>query len=206
MHLGLNLLFLVSTVIVSFMGFNNAVLFHKLKFNPYRIKHNRESWRFFSHALIHADWLHLLVNMYVLYSFGGLVESVFRSVFGNIGMLYYVLLYIGGVLFSSLYDFGKHKDDPYYNAVGASGAVSAVVFSSILIYPQGGLTIFPIPFSIPSWIFGILYLLYSAYMGKRGTDNVAHNAHLWGAVFGIIYTVILIPETVKQLFAQLFGG
>ena len=204
MYMGINLLILAVTVVVSFLAFQNSELLHKLKFNAYLIKHKRQAYRFISHALVHADSLHLLVNMYVLYSFGGIVEKIFRSVFGNVGMLYYFLLYLGGILFSTLFDFRKHKDDPYYNAVGASGAVSAVVFASILLYPTGSIYFFPIPFALPSWVFGGLYLIYSAYMGKKGIDNIGHNAHLWGAVFGIAYTVILLPGTVNNFFSQLF--
>ena len=95
---------------------------------------------------------------------------------------------------SVLPSFGKHKNDPYYNAVGASGAVSAVVFASILFNPTNKITIFPVPIGIPSFIFGILYLIYSAYMGKRGKDNIGHDAHFWGAVYGVVFTIALEPR------------
>jgi len=130
---------IITTGIISIGAFNNTELFDKLKFNAYQIKHSGEKWRFFSYALVHSGWIHLIINMYVLYSFGGVVEQTFTLHFGSIGSLYFVLLYIGGVLFSTLFDFGKHKDNIYYNAVGASGAVSAVVFSSILVYPSGSI-------------------------------------------------------------------
>jgi membrane associated rhomboid family serine protease len=205
MTLGLNLILIIITVIISFSAFNRPELAERLKFNAYRIRHAGESWRFLTYALVHADWLHLLVNMYVLYAFGRLVEQAFITGFGNIGYLYYGLLYIGGVIFSTLFDFGKNKENPYYNAVGASGAVSAVLFASILLHPFGSIFIFPIPFSIPSWVFGILYIIYSAYMGRRGKDNIGHNAHLWGAIFGLVFTIILIPGSVGQLITYLFG-
>jgi len=193
------------TVIVSISAFNNVELFSKLKFNAYQIKHSGEKWRFLSYALVHSGWMHLIINMYVLYSFGGVVESLFRSSFGAIGSLYYILLYVGGVLFSTVFDFGKHKDDIYYNAVGASGAVSAVVFSSILVYPAGSIFLFPIPFPLPSWVFGIAYLIYSAYMGKKGVDNIGHNAHFWGAIFGIVLTIILVPDVIQNFFSTIFN-
>lgn len=191
------------TVFVTISAFNNIELFSKLKFNAYMIKHSNEKWRFFSYALLHSGWLHLIINMYVLYSFGGVVETFFTTNFGNIGFLYYALLYVGGVLFSTLFDFGKYKDDIYFNAVGASGAVSAVVFSSILVYPSGSIFLFPIPFPLPSWVFGIAYLIYSAYMGKKGADNIGHNAHFWGAIFGIVLTVILVPNVISEFFATI---
>lgn len=204
MTIGLNIFIVATTVIVSLMAFNNNVLLERLKFNAYLIKHQRQSWRFFSYALVHAGFLHLFVNMWVLYSFGGIVEDNLIGLYGGKGYLFYILLYVGGVIFSTVFDFGKHKDDPYYSAVGASGAVSAIVFSSILFYPGGGIYIFPIPFALPSWLFGILYLVYSAYMGKKGADNIGHNAHFWGAIFGIIFTIIAVPGVLKNFFEQLF--
>jgi membrane associated rhomboid family serine protease len=199
----MNIIILVSTVVVSILAFNNPVLFDRLKFNAYAIKHRKETWRFGSYALVHTGWLHLLINMWVLYSFGSIVERTFRMNFGPKGLLYYLLFYVGGVLFSVLFDYGKYKDNIYYNAVGASGAVSAVVFSSILIFPMGSIYLFPIPFAIPSWLFGILYLVYTAYMQRKGTDNVGHSAHFWGAVFGMVATVILLPGVLQNFFYQL---
>ena len=179
-------------------------MFERFKFSPYTIKHRKEEWRFVSYGLIHAGWLHLLINMWVLYSFGSLVERVFKLNYGIKGMFYYLLFYVGGILFSVLFDFGKYKDNVYYSAVGASGAVSAVVFSSILIYPVGSLYLFPIPFTIPSWLFGVLYLVYMVYMQKKGRDNIGHSAHFWGAVFGMVLTVILIPHVLSNFMTQMF--
>ena len=204
MNFGLNTIFIAATVIISIMAFNNIDLFHNLKFNAYLIKYKKQWYRFFSYALVHAGWMHLIINMYVLWSFGDIVEYVLKNNFGAQGTLYYALLYIGGIIFSTLFDFRKHKDDPYYNAVGASGAVSAVVFASILLYPSGSIFIFPIPFPLPSWVFGIAYLIFSAYMGKRGQDNIGHNAHFWGAIFGIVFTVIALPGTVQNFFTTIF--
>ncbi|NOX86122.1 MAG: rhomboid family intramembrane serine protease [Chlorobi bacterium] len=203
--MSLNLILIVVTVIVSVVAFGNPDLFARMRFNAYLIKNNRQTWRFISYALIHAGWLHLIINMWVLYLFGKLVEAGYVGVFGVRGYLFYFLLYLGGVIFSVLYDFGKHKNDPNYNAVGASGAVSAVLFSSILFYPTGGIYVFPIPFSIPAWLFGILYLVYSAYMGKRGQDNVGHDAHFFGALFGIVFTAIIVPNILTHFIEQLFG-
>ncbi len=200
----MNLIILLGTVVVSVIAFGNNHLYNSLLFNAYKIKHGKESWRFFSYALVHAGWLHLLINMWVLYSFGDIVEKTFTSNFGIKGTIYYLLLYVGGVLFSTLYDFGRNKDNIYYNAVGASGAVSAIVFASILIYPLGGIYLFPIPFAIPSWLFGILYLIYSAYMGKTGKDNIGHNAHFYGAIFGLIFTIIILPDVLSNFFNQMF--
>lgn len=201
----MNLILIAITVIVSVIAFGNRALFERLKFSPYQIKNQRQSWRFLSYALVHAGWMHLLINMWVLYSFGSIVVRTFQMQFGMKGIFYYVLLYVGGILFSTLFDYGKYKNNVYYSAVGASGAVSAVVFASILIFPAGGIMLFPIPFSIPSWLFGILYLVYSAYMERNGKDNVGHSAHFWGAIFGLVFTAIVVPHVIDLFIQQLFG-
>ena len=199
----MNFIIIGITVLVSILAFNNVALFERLKFSPYTIKHRNESWRFVSYGLVHAGWLHLLINMWVLYSFGDIVERVFKLNYGIKGMFYYLLFYVGGILFSVLFDFGKYKDNVYYSAIGASGAVSAVVFSSILLYPVGSIQLFPIPFAIPSWLFGILYLIYMVYMQKNGKDNIGHSAHFWGAIFGMLLTVALIPGVLHNFMFQM---
>jgi membrane associated rhomboid family serine protease len=203
--MSLTFIIIIATGIVSFLAFQNAALFDRLKFNAYRINHDREWYRLFSHALLHADWGHLLINMFVLWSFGDVVLSFFNVDFGQAGLLYFSGLYIGGAFFSTVYDYAKQKDNIFYNAVGASGAVSAVVFSSIILYPAGRIYLFFIPIGIPSWIFGLLYLAYSAYMGKRSEDNIGHNAHFWGSVYGIVYTILINPAYI-EMFIEQFGG
>jgi membrane associated rhomboid family serine protease len=191
------------TVIVSLWAFSRRDLFDRLKFNAYRIKQQGQWYRFLSYGLVHADTVHLLVNMFVLYSFGTIVETFFDHYFENRGMLLFLLLYIGGLGFSTLYDFGKHKNDIYYNAVGASGAVSAVVFSSIVLYPAGKIYLFFIPIGIPAPLFGLLYLIYSYYMARKGQDNIGHNAHFWGAVFGLVFTIALKPDILVTFLEYL---
>ena len=181
------------TVLISIFAFNRRDVFDKLKFNAYYIHKDKDWYRFLSYGLIHADWTHLLINMFVLYSFGEIVEQYFIYYFEFKGYIYLLLLYIGGIGFSTLFDYGKYKNDIYYNAVGASGAVSAVVFASILLYPAGKIFLFFIPIGIPAPIFGILYLVYSAYSAKKGTGNIGHSAHFWGAIFGVVYTVAINP-------------
>jgi len=193
------------TVIVSLLAFNNRELFRRLVFSPYDIKHFKNSYRFLSYGLIHADWVHLLVNMMVLYSFGRIVEASYIGLFGIKGILYYLLLYIGGIALSTLPSYGKHKNDYSYTAVGASGAVSAVVFASIIFSPLSKIYIFPLPIGIPAILFAVLYLVYSWYMGKKNLDNVGHDAHFWGAIFGFVFTIILKPALFMNLIAILSG-
>lgn len=191
------------TVIISILAFNNSELAGKTVFSAYAIRHRKEWWRFFTYGLLHAGWAHLFINMFVLYSFGDAVLERFDSLFGYKAYFYFLLLYAGGIIFSVLFDFGKHKDNPDYTAVGASGAVSAVVFSSIILHPTGSLYLFPLPFPIPSVVFGVLYLVYSAYMARRGGDNIGHNAHFWGAIYGIILTVALKPSLFTEFLREI---
>ncbi len=194
------------TVVVSILAFNRQDLFDKLKFNAYLILSKKEWYRFLSYGIVHADYVHLLINMFVLYSFGEIVEVFFKHYFGPRAPVYYLLLYIGGLAFSTLYDFGIHKKNAWYNAVGASGAVSAVVFSSIILYPSGKIFLFFIPIGIPAPLFGLLYLGYSFYMAKKAKDNIGHNAHFFGAVFGVLFTVLLKTDILKVFIEEVFGG
>lgn len=194
------------TVAVTILAFNNHEVFRRLAFNAYDIKHFKNSYRFVSYALIHADWIHLLINMMVLYSFGRVVETYYGFYFGNKAILYYLLLYIGSTAISTLPSYGKHKDDYTYTAVGASGAVSAVVFASIIFDPLSKIYLFLIPIGIPAIIFGVLYLAYSWYMGKKNMDNVGHDVHFWGAIFGFVFTIVLKPSLLNNLFSILTGG
>lgn len=199
----ITIIIIVVTVLVSILTFNNRLLFDKMRFNAYIIQHEKQWYRFFSYGLLHANWIHLFVNMLVLYSFGRVVETLYHHHFEDRAIIFYMLLYLGGIAFSVLVDFGKNKDNPYYNAVGASGAVAAVVFASIILYPAGKIYLFFIPIGIPAPIFGVLYLVYSAYMGKKEMDNIGHNAHFWGAVFGVVFTIALKPQLFLSFLEQL---
>jgi len=199
----LTIIIILITVIISVISLNNGDVFSKLKFNAYDVKHSNQWYRFFTYGFVHAGYLHLFINMFVLYSFGTIVEGNFKFHFPEKASLYYILLYTGGLLLSIIPAFGKHKNDVFYNAVGASGAVSAIVFSSILLYPLGKIFFFLIPIGIPAPVFGILYLVYEATMSRRAKDNIGHDAHFWGAIFGLIFTITLKPELVPLFFQQL---
>jgi membrane associated rhomboid family serine protease len=200
----ITILIIAATVVVSLLCFNNSELFDRLKFNAYDVKHSNQWYRFFTYGMVHAGYLHLFINMLVLYSFGTIVENYFTYFFPEKHTLYYLLMYIGGLLLSIIPAFGKHKNDVFYNAVGASGAVAAVIFSSIILYPTGKIYFFFIPFPIPAPVFGILYIAYELYMSKRARDNIGHDDHLWGAIFGVIFTIAIKPEFFL-LFLQKLG-
>lgn len=192
------------TAFVSYQAFSNQEIFDKLRFNAYLIKHSKQAYRFLSYGLVHADWMHLIINMFVLHSFSETVIYYFRLNFGIIGLLYFICLYVGGLALSTVASYLKHKENYYYNAVGASGAVSAVLFSSIILEPTSSVGFLFIPIPIPSPIFGLLYLGYSFWMSKKANDNIGHDAHFWGAVFGIIFTIAINPDFFFIFIDNLF--
>jgi len=192
------------TVLVSFLAFQNHDLMEKLQFNAAKVIHQKQYYRLISHAFIHANWTHLFVNMFVLYFFGRGIEQYFGYYFGNKATAYFLLLYFGGILASNIWSLIKHQNDYYYNAVGASGAVSAMVFAFIFFNPWEKLYFFAI-LPIPGILFAVGYLLYSYQMGKKSNDNVAHDAHLLGAIFGFVFPILLKPELFTQFIDQLFS-
>ncbi len=201
----LTLLIIAITVFISITSMENHTLKNKLMFNAYMIHNRKEWWRFFSSGLIHADWMHLGFNMFSFYMFGRQAETAYGYIFGTQGFLFFLLLYIGGLVMSSLYSYEKHKQNIYYNALGASGAVSAVVFAYIIIAPTAGLYFFFIPVPIPAYLFGLIFLGVEYYLGKRGNSNIGHDAHFWGAVYGALLTIVLKPSLFMNFIDQILG-
>ncbi|MBA3970675.1 MAG: rhomboid family intramembrane serine protease [Bacteroidetes bacterium] len=194
------------TILISVIAMENETLKNKLMFNAYMIHERKEWYRFFSSGLIHADWMHLGFNMFSFYMFGRAVENGFFIMFDGKGVLFYILLYVGGLAMSSLYSYEKHKKDIYYNALGASGAVSSVIFAFILLDPTARLGFLFIPVPIPAYLFGLIYLGIEYYLSKRGNDNIGHDAHFWGAIYGVVLTIILRPSLVNNFISQITGG
>ncbi|MCO6501423.1 MAG: rhomboid family intramembrane serine protease [Vicingus serpentipes] len=208
MELSITLIIIIITVVVSLSANSKPELYGKLLFNPYQVVHRKEWYRIFTHALVHDNHniFHLFFNMYVLYSFGNAVENMLLNNLGSLGELYYLFIYIGGVFIATIPALLKHKDNYGYNSVGASGAVSAVLFSTIAFVPfSGGIGILFLPFSIPPLIFGVLYIAYEMYMNKRGGTNIAHDAHIWGAIFGFVFTLLFVPGAFSNFITQLIA-
>ena len=187
MELSITLTIIIATSAISFLGFSNRTLINNLIFYPPAITENKQWYRFFTCGLIHADWGHLLFNMYALYLFGAPVENAFITIFGENGKLFYFLMYASSLLACLLPTFSKHKNDSNYRSLGASGAVSAVVFAFILLFPLQKMGLIFIPVMIPGFIFGLLYLIASTVFEKRAKDNVNHSAHIWGGIYGIVF-------------------
>ena len=198
----MTIVIIVITSLISILAFNQPQILYKYQFNPYQIIHRKQYARIISHAFLHANWPHLLINMLVLLSFGQSIERTFISLFGNLGIPYYLILYFGAILVSPMYSLIKNRNNYMYNAVGASGAVSAVVFASIFFAPWRQIYFFAI-IPIPGIVFAALYLLYSWQMSKRNRDNIAHDTHFLGAVFGFAFPVILDPGLFLEFIQQL---
>jgi membrane associated rhomboid family serine protease len=190
------------TVAASLYAWSNESILRRWIMNPYQINRRKEYFRFITSGLIHADYVHLGFNMLTFYSFGNLVEYYFLSYHGSKGILLYLLLYFAGMVVADLPDYVKHKSNPSYNALGASGAVSAVLLSGIMFNPLSPVSLF-FAIRIPGFIFAALYLFYSYYQGKRGMDNIGHNAHFYGAVFGLLLTILSFPEILPNFIEGL---
>lgn len=185
-------------VVLSIASFSNQDLMAKMVMWPYGVKRYGQWYRFISSGFIHANWMHLFFNMFTLYFFGRVIETYYTL--GNLGgALSYLLLYFLGLVLSDLPTYFRHQDDQRYHSLGASGAVSAVVFAAIVFNPWSSLYIFGI-IRMSALVFAILYIWYSIYMSRKGGDHINHDAHLWGALFGFGFTIALIAALQPELF------
>src|SRR5450432_2800243 len=191
MTLTITLIIIIITCIVSFIAFNNNTVFDDLIFYPPAIANQNQLYRFFTCGFIHANYGHLFFNMYSLYIFGVYVEAQFTDVFGTAGKWLYLLMYMSSLYFCLLPTYRKNRNNYNYRSLGASGAVSAVVFAFIFLDPLRSLSLIFLPgIGIPGFIFGILYLVISSYMDRRGGGNINHSAHIWGALYGVSFLII----------------
>jgi membrane associated rhomboid family serine protease len=199
-------LLIAFTALVSIPAFKNHEWFSKLQFNAYQIWHRREVYRLLTHGFLHANWTHLIVNMLVLYFFGPKVEQTIQQILGpglhNWFRLIYLLFYFLGIVVASLLSLYKCRDNAWYNSVGASGAVSAVIFFYIFFNPWELLYIYGI-LPVPGIILGVLYLTYSHYMSRRSSDNVNHDAHMIGALFGFLFPLMINVRLITYFLDRL---
>lgn len=178
----------IVTVAVSLLAMNNESLLEKFIFNPYTIARDPKQWyRAVTCGFIHADFMHLAFNMFSFYMFGDYVEQFFGMIFGPTGRFFYLLLYISALVVCIIPTYYQHKRQYYYNSLGASGAVSAIVFAGIFLQPTLQIGFFFIPPIIPGFVFGPIYLAITVYLSKKGGGSINHSAHLWGSLYGFIY-------------------
>lgn len=195
-----------ATCLVSFLLMQNREGRAVLLFHPVTIHQQHQWYRFLSSGLIHADFMHLAINMFVLWSFGNAVETYLYPAFVGPFVAYKFLgLYVGGILVSSLPAYFRHKNNPQYAALGASGGVSAVVFAAILFAPWQNLYLYGV-IAIPQILAGAAYLYYSWYSDQKGTDNIGHMAHFTGALWGFLFTGFMNPALFSRFFRLTLEG
>ena len=202
--------FLAIIIVFSVYCFNNRNAMGKYLFHPYSIYHNQEHYRFLTHAFIHGDFMHLAFNCIALYSFGLALENhFFPNMFGEkLGKIYYILLFTGGIYAASFTEYFRNKNNPDYSSLGASGAISSIMFCFIMVSPLSQISLFFFP--MQGWIAGVLLLGVSYYLIRRKrttaySDNISHESHFWGALFGVIFILVLKPVLLKHFISQIAG-
>jgi membrane associated rhomboid family serine protease len=191
------------TCLISIAAFNNPDITYKMKHWPYQEARQGEYYRWLTGGFLHADYMHLIFNMFTLYFFGHNVENWFMNLFPAAGITLYLVFYLASIVAASSATYYKFKNSAHFASIGASGAVAAVLFASILLDPAIEVGFFFIPIPIPGFIFGIAYLWYSSYAARLGGDNIDHTAHFFGAVFGFFFPVLLEPGLLPRFFEQL---
>lgn len=205
----MTVILILLTTIISVYVFQNPGLYARLQLSPFYVVNKKQWYRVITHGFVHADWIHLIVNMIVLYSFGTVAESIFQELAYEGIISYpkgvYFLMYLSSLAISSLFTLLKEKDNVSYASVGASGAVSSVVFLTIFFYPIQKIYFYAI-IPMPGILFGILYLIYSQYMSLRSNDNINHDAHFIGALYGLVFPLFLEPGLIHHFTEQILKG
>lgn len=192
---------IIITVIISLIAWQNRTFMGRLVFDPISIKRFKQYDRFVTHGFIHADGMHLFFNMFTLYFFGRVIERFYITKFGSLGFVGFYVLSVAAAIIPT---YLKNQHNPYYLSLGASGAVSAVLFSFVLFAPWETLYFFGI-LPIPAIVFAILYTAYSIYADRRGTGNTNHSAHLFGAAFGVVATIAIEPKLILHFISALLN-
>lgn len=216
--ISITLIIIITTVVVSLIALNKSEVMDNLIFYPPAVAERNQYYRFITCGFIHADVAHLAFNMISFFLFSNaLVEPAFIQFFGDYGRAMLLLMYVLALIVCLLPTYWNNKTNENYRSLGASGAVSAVIFAGIIIAPQLQMGFFIIPPVIPGFIFGPLYLICSYYLDKRGGDNINHSAHIWGALFGIVFIIVAtrfysqydvwtnFVEQIKEYFATKFS-
>jgi membrane associated rhomboid family serine protease len=189
------------TALISLLALNKNRLLLRLMMNPFRIKRNHEYYRFLTSGFVHISTTHLMFNMFSFYFFGTAIESIFFRQFGDAGGIYFLALYLLAIIVSDLPTYFKQQDNPRYNSLGASGGVSAVIFAFIILEPTQRICIF-LFLCMPGFILGVLFIAFSYYQGKKSVSSINHEAHLYGALFGLLFCVVLYPGSIGSFIDQ----
>lgn len=202
MEFNFTIAIIVITSAISLYAMNSREVLSRFMMNPYMVTQRGQYYRLLTSGLIHKDFTHLIFNMFSLFFFGPNLESIFGMIFGSLGPVYFIALYVLGIIVSDLPTVLKHKSNPGYNSLGASGAVSSVIFACILFDPLSDLYLY---FAIPikGFIFAAIYLIYSYMSAKNSRDGINHDAHLYGALFGILFCIVLYPDSIRIFIEQI---
>lgn len=202
--MSLTVIIILVTVAISYYAWQNPAVMDKLILNPARVSQKNQYYRFITSGFIHADFGHLLFNMLTFWFIGEGIERLFNSLFGPNGSFYFLALYILGIIVSDIPTFLKHRNNSGYNSLGASGGVAAVLFAAVLYAPLLEICLYFL-LCIPGFIFGILFIGYSFYESRRGSGFVNHDAHMYGAIFGMLFMAVVYPAAVPGFFEQISG-
>ncbi len=201
--MSVTIVLILITCLISFSCFSNARLFNSLAHYPYEEHRQNQKYRWLTSGFLHVDIFHLFVNMFVLYNFGTIVEYFFKEIHGQkIGSILFLVFYLFMIIVANLPTFAKHKLDSTYRAVGASGAVAAILFSFIVFRPVDMLELY-LFIPIPAVVFGVLYLWYESWAAKKQMDNIGHDAHFYGAVAGFLFTVLMKPSLLGDFIYRI---
>jgi membrane associated rhomboid family serine protease len=200
--LSITVIIIILTTGASFYAWSNPVLFQRWLMMPYRVTQHKEYYRMVTSGLIHKDHLHLIFNMFSFYFFGSAVEVIFKYLFGEWSALYFVGLYVSAIVVSDLTTLIKHRSNVSYASLGASGGVAAVIFAFILFLPTEDICLYAV-LCLPGFLLGLIYLIYSYYSGKRAGDSINHDAHLMGAVYGLVFCIVLVPQSIGRFIEQI---
>ena len=202
MTLDFTLILIIITTVASIYSWRNPEIQKKWMFNPYAVYHGKQYYRFLSSGFIHSNTMHLLFNMIALFFFGSVIERIYSDLFEHIGILFYLVTYLVGIIAANFRTYLKYKNSIYYNSLGASGGVASILFASILYRPTSSICLY-FALCIPAFILGVVYLIYSYYSSKRTGDNINHDAHLYGSLFGVVFTILLRPVVVVEFFDRI---
>jgi len=207
MAITVTLVIILVTALVSWQALSNRDLFYRFMHYPFEEQRDKEYYRWFTSIFLHGSWIHLAVNMFVLWSFGTVIEGEFVGMFGPVmGKMNFLALYFFSGIFADIPTYIKHKNNEGFSSVGASGATSGIMFSYALLHPWEMIYLFGI-IPIPSVVAAVLYLVYSSYSAKQEKGSrIDHEAHFWGAVFGFVFTIVLEPSLFSEFLSQVVNG
>jgi membrane associated rhomboid family serine protease len=200
--MSITLIIIAATVVVSFVAWNNGNIYYGFMMNPYEIFRQHQYWRLLTSGFIHSGYVHLGFNMFTFFFFGRVVEIIFGQVLGEMGMIAFILFYLSAIVVSDIPTALKYRKFPGYNSLGASGAVSAMVFASIIYLPLNDICLFAV-LCLPGFILGTLYIIYSYTQSKQLSDNINHQAHLYGAVYGVVIAIVVYPPSAANFLQDI---